>query len=236
MFTDEVGLMNEHGRDRKWPFAEGGEVTLAVMTAVWVTAVFLHKKLFHPVTKIVGALVTGLWLLMLYFFRDPNRQVCVEPGLVVSPADGEVMAIVRETEQRYLQADVVRISIFLSVLNVHVQRAPLGGVVTLVDHRPGQFLQAFRPEASDVNEFVAMVVETGYGRILVKQIAGILARRCVNYMQPGDDVTTGQRFGLIRFGSRVDLYLPADAQLLMQVGDKALGGITPVARLYPKDV
>jgi phosphatidylserine decarboxylase len=100
-----------------------------------------------------------------------------------------------------------------------------------VQHHPGKFLQAFRPEASDVNEYIAMMIEGEYGRLLIKQIAGILARRCVNKMQPGDTIRAGQRFGLIKFGSRLDLFLPPSAQLLIAVGDKVYGGLTPIARL-----
>jgi len=195
------------------------------------TAVWLHLFFSHPFTLIILGLALALWLLILYFFRDPNRQVINEPGLVIGPADGEVVEIVRESEERFLHAEVIRISLFLSVLDVHIQRVPIGGEVTLVQHQPGQFLQAFKPEASDVNEFIAMVIESEYGRVLIKQIAGILARRCVNYAQPGDRVTIGQRFGLIRFSSRVDIFLPPEAELLVKIGDKIYGGLTAVARL-----
>ncbi len=222
--------MDDYGKDRWWPFAQGGGVTIGIVTLVWGTAVFLWFFRSNLATGIFLVLTTALWLLILYFFRDPNRQVKNEPGLVVSPADGEVVEIVKEQEAHYLQADVIRISLFLSIADVHVQRVPLGGKVVQVEHKPGKFLQAFRPEASDVNEHIAMVLETEYGRILVKQIAGILARRCVNYARPGDILVTGQRFGLIRFSSRVDLFLPPNAQLLVSVGDKVYGGLTPIAR------
>jgi phosphatidylserine decarboxylase len=223
--------MKNYGADKRWPFAQGGGATIAVFTIVWGTAVTLYLLWQNWATGIFLFLVTALWLLILYFFRDPNRQVVDEPGLVIGPGDGEVVEIVHEREARYLQADVIRISIFLSVTDVHVQRVPLGGKVTLVDHQPGQYLQAFKPEASDVNEFIAMVTESGYGRVLIKQIAGILARRCVNYAGPGDVLQTGQRFGLIRFGSRLDLFLPPNAQLLVKIGDKIEGGLTPIAQL-----
>ena len=116
-------------------------------------------------------------------------------------------------------------------MDVHVQRVPLSGRVTLVQHHPGQFLKAYLPEASEVNEYIAMITESAYGRILTKQIAGILARRCVNHAQLGDQLTTGQRFGLIKFSSRVDLFLPPTADLIVRVGDKVYGGVTPIARL-----
>ena len=149
----------------------------------------------------------------------------------MSPCDGRVVEIVREREDHYLQREALRISTFLSVLNVHVQRAPLAGTVEVVEHQPGRFLQAFKAEASSVNEHIGTVMATESGTILVKQIAGILARRCVNYTEPGQTLLMGERLGLIRFGSRVDLFLPCDAEILVSLGDRIHGGITPVAQL-----
>ncbi len=224
--------MENYGKDRWWPFAQGGGVTIAVFTIVWGTAVTLFYFLWQNwATGFFLLLATALWLLILYFFRDPNRKVVDEPGLVIGPGDGEVVEIVHEHEDYYLKEDVIRISMFLSITDVHVQRVPLGGAVTVIDHQPGQYLQAFKPEASDVNEYIAMVTESRYGRVLIKQIAGILARRCVNYARPDDVLQTGQRFGLIRFGSRLDLFLPPNAQLLVKIGDKIEGGLTPIAQL-----
>ncbi len=223
--------MTEYGKDKSWPFAEGGESTLALVTGLWVVAAALRFLRSNPLTNLLFYLSTPLWLFILWFFRDPNRTPLVEDGLLVSPGDGEVVEIMREPEKRYLNDDTIRISIFLSVTDVHVQRVPISGRVTLVEHRPGQFLQAFRPEASEVNESIAMITESEYGRVLTKQIAGILARRCVNHAQVGDWLSTGQRFGLIKFSSRVDLFLPPSAELIVRVGDKVYGGLTPIARL-----
>ncbi|MFO7539663.1 MAG: phosphatidylserine decarboxylase [Chloroflexota bacterium] len=223
--------MNHYGTDRWWPFAEGGGTTIVLVSAVYTAAHLLHKRTPSPLTRALSWLMTGLWLLILYFFRDPNRRFSGDPALFLSPGDGEIVDIVQEREERYLQTDVVRISIFLSIFDVHVQRVPIAGRVTAVDHRPGQFLQAFKPEASAVNEYIAMQLETDFGPVLIKQIAGILARRCVNYLRPGQRVARGQRLGLIKFSSRVDIFLPHNAQLLVSVGDKVYGGLTPVARL-----
>lgn len=217
--------------DRLWPFAQGSAVTLLIATGGWLTAVFLWFQFTNTATGILLFLISALWLLVLYFFRDPNRTVIQKPGLVVSPGDGEVVEIQTEHEQTYLNQEIIRISFFLGITDVHVQRAPLGGTTKLVKHRPGKFVQAFKPEASDINEHIAMITETPYGNILLKQIAGILARRCVNYAKPNDQLETGQRFGLIRFGSRLDLYLPPTAQLLVKIGDKVKGGIDPIAQL-----
>jgi phosphatidylserine decarboxylase len=224
--------MTQYGNDRAWPFAEGGGGTIAFFTILWATAVFLWFQFTNWGAGLFLLLATFLWLLILYFFRDPNRQINAQPGLVLGPGDGEVVEIIIETEARFLQTEAIRMSLFLDITDVHVQRVPLAGKVTLVQHQPGQFLQAFRPEASEVNEFIAMVTESaGYGRILTKQIAGILARRCLNYLKPGEFVQSGQRFGLIRFSSRVDLFLPPTAKMLVKVGDKVTGGITPIAQL-----
>ena len=223
--------MEQYGEDRAWPFAQGGGATIGIVTLVWGTAVFLFSQIKNLGTGLFLSLMSGLWLLILYFFRDPNRQTVDKPGLVVGPGDGEIVEIIPFHEVNYLQEDTIRVSMFLSVMDVHVQRVPLGGKVTLVNHQPGKKLQAFRPEASDVNEYIAMITESEYGRVLVKQIAGILARRCVNYMKPGDIVKTGNRYGLIRFGSRIDLFLPTNANILVKVGDRVTGGITPIAQL-----
>ncbi|MCA9943618.1 MAG: phosphatidylserine decarboxylase family protein [Anaerolineales bacterium] len=224
--------MTNYGKDRAWPFAEGGGGTITFFTILLATAVFFWLQYTNWTAGIFLVLASFLWLLILYFFRDPNRQIMPQAGLVLGPGDGEVVEITTMTEDRFLQATVIRMSMFLDITDVHVQRVPLAGKVTLVQHQPGKFLQAFKPEASEVNEFIAMIIESeGYGRILTKQIAGILARRCLNYLTPGNTVQTGQRFGLIRFSSRVDLFLPPTAQMLVKVGDKITGGITPIAQL-----
>lgn len=223
--------MSQYGADKTWPFAEGGGPTIGIATALWGAVLFLWRRRPGTFLGVLAALLSTFWLLILYFFRDPNRDPLKEPGLVVSPGDGEVVAIVKEREPHFLRQDLIRISIFLSILDVHVQRVPLGGRVTRVEHRPGKFLQAFRPEASLENEAITMELDTPYGPLLVRQIAGIMARRCVNYLEPGDEVETGQRFGLIRFGSRVDLFVPATAKVLVTIGTQVSGGITPMVRL-----
>lgn len=223
--------MEKSPHDRVWPFAAGSGATLAVAAGIIIVVAllwfWLPDSLLLDIFLFVGVFAG---LLIFYFFRDPNRRVLRQDGMVIAPADGKIVAIERETEPIYLQKEMTRISIFLSILDVHVQRAPIGGKVALVDHRPGKFLQAFRPEASDVNEYIAMLLETKYGQVLVKQIAGILARRCVNYTTVGENLRLGQRFGLIKFSSRVDLFLPPETHILAQVGDQVYGGLTLLAR------
>lgn len=227
-------MKKKYGADRIWPFAEGSGASLLAATGALVVAWLIWFWTSHLLALGLLILIGFLWLAVLWFFRDPNRQPVTEPGLVVAPGDGQVVAIEQEQETRFLQTPAWRISIFLDVYNVHVQRIPFSGRVVQVVHTPGQFRQAFRPEASEVNEHISMLVDAGpAGRYLVKQIAGIMARRCVNYLQPGDVVQTGQRFGLIRFGSRVDLFLPVEAHIVAQVGQSVFGGRTPLAHLPP---
>src|SRR5215471_4634668 len=159
------------------------------------------------------------------FFRDPERIIPQAPGTIVSPADGRVMEIVAEDTQTQ------RLSIFLSVLDVHINRAPYGGTVRTVVYTPGKFLAAYRQEASRVNEANAVTIEDHGRTFIVKQIAGVLARRIVCRVRPGDGLEKGQRYGLIRFGSRTDLLLPAAAEMVVQVGDVVRGGETILAFL-----
>ena len=173
--------------------------------------------------------VTGLGLVLTVgvalFFRDPERIIPQTPETVVSPADGCVMEIVPESTQTR------RISIFLSLWDVHINRAPYGGVVRSVVYTPGKFLAAYRQEASLVNESNTVTIAEHGREFIVKQIAGILARRIVCRVRPGDTLEKGQRYGLIRFGSRTDLLLPATAEIAVQVGDVVRGGETILAFL-----
>ena len=216
---------------KNWGFKKTRDpVLLATSLLVLISAA---SVVFFPLLLTIVLLVIFLpiWLIIIWFFRDPAREVVDLPGLVVGPGDGVVVSVEPFTETRYLKAETIRVSMFLSLFDVHVQRTPLAGEVTLVDFQPGKYLQAFRPEASEVNEYIAMGINTPYGQILVKQISGIVARRCYNYAQPGDRLTTGQRYGHIKFGSRVDLFLPPQAEVLVKVGDKVTGGITRMAQL-----
>ncbi len=192
-----------------WPFI----IPLAVVTAL----------LFALGWKNTGYVVLVLTLFVLFFFRDPERSVPEGKGVVVSPADGRVIVIKDIFEPTYLKQDVKQVSIFLSVFNVHVNRAPLEGTVETVKYNPGKFHVASVDKASLDNERTAMVIANGGRKILVKQIAGLIARRIVCYAKPGDTVKTGERYGLIRFGSRVDIFLPKDADLKVKLGDRIKG-------------
>jgi phosphatidylserine decarboxylase len=161
-------------------------------------------------------------LACLGFFRDPERTPPDMPGAVLAPADGRVMAVVEATDPWVGQA--VRVSIFLSPLDVHVNRSPIAGLVKNVEYAPGRFVAAYRPEASEENERCTVSLEGGTARVAVKQIAGVVARRIVCRVQPGDPLRAGERFGLIRFGSRTDLIVPLGTTVKVAVGDRVRGG------------
>ena len=174
--------------------------------------------------------MTGLAFLVFYFFRDPERQIPEGPGLVLAPGDGKVIEISEVEEPGFFEGPCRRISIFLSIFNVHVQRAPASGAVSHRAYKPGGFAVAWHPKASDENEQSSVGVVTDSGRLMVRQIAGLIARRIVTYPKEGQALERGERIGLIRFGSRVDLFIPLEWPVACQVGDRAVGGSTVMAR------
>jgi len=181
-------------------------------------------------TFLPAGLLTTLFALLLYFFRDPERTSAAGEGVFLAPADGRVVEVKQVHEPRFLQGEGLKISIFMSLLDVHVNRVPVEGQVVLVEHVPGQFLQAFRAEASEVNEHNLVGLESRHGRVLVKQVAGIMARRVVCWVRPGQKVQAGDRLGVVKFGSRVDVFLPPGAASVVRVGDRARAGVTVIAR------
>ena len=168
-----------------------------------------------------------LGLFVLYFFRDPEREIPTERGAVVSPADGHVVAIVDEALDGVTGR---RISIFLSIWDVHVQRAPVAGRIASVVYRPGKFHAAWVAHASTENEQNIIDIHTPQGRVVFKQIAGLIARRVLCWKREGETVALGERVGMIRFGSRVDIWLPAEAQILAKQGQMVYGGKSILAK------
>jgi phosphatidylserine decarboxylase len=167
-----------------------------------------------------------------YFFRDPERSVPDLADVVVSPADGKVM-IAGPSDGRWAPpGDWKQVTIFLSPLDVHMNRSPVGGRITRVDYRPGKFLPAYKESAND-NELNELWIDSDSRTIVFRQVVGVLARRIVCRVQPGDVVERGERIGLMKFGSRMDVFLPIEAQLLVSVGQKVIGGETILARFPP---
>jgi phosphatidylserine decarboxylase len=191
---------------------------------------------------LLGLVLNSTWLTLLglagaaffaYFFRDPERIVPQDPGLIVSPADGKVVAVDEVQEGKFLGRPVRRVGIFMNVFDVHVNRAPVAGTVVSATHQPGGYKAAQRPDASQANEQQATLLDgEGGQRLLVVQIAGLLARRIISYVEPGQKLARGERLGLICFGSRVDLYLPLDAEIQVKVGDQVRAGSSILARLW----
>lgn len=173
----------------------------------------------------------SLLLFMFFFFRDPERVIPEGEDIFVSPADGKIVMINEVREDRYLKKDLRMISIFMSPLDVHVNRSPCDGRVKSVIYSPGRFLSAFKHEASRENENITVVLDTGYGDIIVRQIAGFLARRAVCRVKEGDTLKRGDRFGIIKFSSRVDLFLPLNAAIRVRLGEKVKAGETIIAEL-----
>ena len=199
-----------------WPFVIGGAVVAAL---VWIGAGW---------TWGIAACVLPAFL--LFFFRDPHRVVSARPQDVLSPADGRVM-VVGDPIGDFAGKPWRQISIFLSPMDVHVNRMPVGGRVTRVRYHAGKFLPAYRREAGDLNEYTEVTVDVGGRLVIVRQIVGVLARRIVCRVREGDVVAAGDRFGVMKFGSRMDVFLPPDATLRVQAGDRVVGGISVIAVL-----
>jgi phosphatidylserine decarboxylase len=172
-----------------------------------------------------------LLLCTLAFFRDPEREAPSDPNLIVAPADGTVMDIIELEETEVLKGKTRRVGIFLSIFDVHTNRAPIDGRVVYRQRRPGLFLDARRADCSEKNESMTWAFENPRVTIVVRQITGAIARRIVAWANVGDELKKGDRFGMIRFGSRTELYLPLSATVLVKEGDHVAGGSTPIARL-----
>lgn len=178
------------------------------------------------------ALVPGiLFLFVTYFFRNPSRKIPADEGILISPADGRIMEVCEIYEDRYLKSKAIRVSIFLSIFNVHLNRCPMDGTIGYRSYRPGKMLPAFKSHVSDINEKNYVGIENGSFRILVNQITGFIARRIVCWVKLEDRVSRGDIFGLIKFGSCTEIIVPTNVEVLVQKGDKVVGGETIIGRL-----
>ncbi|KJS10292.1 MAG: phosphatidylserine decarboxylase [Peptococcaceae bacterium BRH_c8a] len=183
--------------------------------------------LFYAVLPALAVLPAVAFLFILFFFRNPGRQIPKNDTHVLSPADGRVQAIETiDYEDTFIQGKAVRISIFLSMLNVHFNRSPINGKIIYTVYRPGKYLPAFKSHASGLNERNTVGIENSQMRVLVHQITGFVARRIVCYPQKGDRLEQGQVFGLIKFGSCTEILVPADVKVLVREGQKVTAGIT----------
>ena len=215
---------------------EGANIIVAlflILAMVSVTAFLFLKPIVIP--WIVASVSLLAFLLVLNFFRSPLRDFKGDrEGVVVSSADGTVVALEEVFEDKYLHSRAIQISVFMTVFNVHANWFPTDGKVIFTAHHKARFLSAYLPKSSTDNERSTIVIETpGKQQILVRQIAGAIARRIVTYPNPGDEANIEDHLGFIKFGSRVDIYLPLGTEILGKIGDKTIGGVTQVARLKP---
>jgi phosphatidylserine decarboxylase len=202
-----------------WPFI-GGALVLALIAAFLISTA-------------LGVVLTALAAFFLFFFRDPERVVNTAPNVVLSPADGRVMVAGPSTSRDFPPDRWQQVSIFLSPMDVHINRMPVSGRLTKVEYHPGRFLPAYKADAGDLNEYTEVWVDIGGQTVVFRQIVGILARRIVCRAKVGDEVKAGDRFGVMKFGSRMDVFLPPAAILRVNVDDKVVAAVTVLAELPP---
>jgi phosphatidylserine decarboxylase len=203
------------------PFVTGGAAVLGILAVIgWLGDGWWWAP---------AAVWTPIALWLPWFFRDPERSGPRGDRLVIAPADGRVVHVVKVEEPTFVRGWAHRVSVFMNVFDVHVNRHPVGGTVAHMDYRPGAFVNATLDKASEENERMSIGIETTRGPVLIRQIAGLIARRIVTDVQVGDVARQGERLGIIRFGSRVDAFVPADAGVRVREGDRTLAGVTVIA-------
>ncbi len=210
---------------------EGGKIIL-IATTTTVVLLLASDRLIELMwlRKTIQILVLFLLIMVLQFFRNPKRIVEINDHHIIAPVDGKVVVIEEVFEEEYFKDKRLQVSIFMSPINVHVTRYPVNGKINFSKYHPGKYLVAWHPKASTENERTTIVVENRiFGEILYRQIAGALAKRIINYAKPGMQVVQGTDAGFIKFGSRVDLYLPLGTQVNVQLNQKAVGGKTIIA-------
>ena len=208
---------------KQYPISRDGWLYLVILAAIMGLA-----YLVWPWLVILPGI---LFLFVLFFFRNPNRAIPPDELSLVSPADGVVMDVERVFEDQFLNGESIRVRIFLSIFNVHVNRSPMAGEVVFRAYRPGQMIPAFKSHASELNEKNYVGIRNQHLQILVTQVTGFIARRIVCWVNKGDKVTKGKRFGLIKFGSCTEIFVPTDVEILISPGDKVRGGVSIIGRV-----
>ena len=212
-------------------FAREGYLFIGIAAVAAASAFALALARRSWTLWLLAVVVTIIALWVAYFFRDPERKGERGAQLVVAPADGRLIMMTEVNEPAFIEGPAIRISIFMNVFNVHVNRYPVDGVIRYVHYNKGRFLNAATEKSSIENEQMSVGIESGSKRILVRQIAGLIARRIVTYSRVGEAVKQGDRMGIIRFGSRVDVFLPPNARVRAKVGDLTTAGVTVLAEL-----
>lgn len=216
---------------------EGTNILIIFAVALLIVLLPLWLWVDVVAVPITATVVLGVfYLLVVNFFRSPKRQFTGNPeNVVVSSADGTVVALEEVYEPEYLKCRCIQLSVFMSVLNVHANWFPVDGEVVFTKHHPGRFMAAYLPKSSTENERSTVVIRTAHDQlVLMRQVAGAMARRIVTYAHPGVEASIEDHMGFIKFGSRIDLYLPLGTEIYVKIGDKTTGGITEVGRLQPK--
>jgi phosphatidylserine decarboxylase len=197
--------------------------------------IIYHFQRLHDGTGLLitsALILVAFWLFIVAFFREPKRVKIHDSDLVFSPCDGRVVVTEVVYEDEYMKQDMLQISIFMSVTNIHMNWLPVAGVVEYFKYHPGRFLIAWHPKSSTENERTTTVVKMDNGKsVLFRQVAGLIARRIVSYIKAGDKVNQNDVFGFIKFGSRIDVLVPKDSELLVEIGDPVVGSQTPLVRL-----
>lgn len=210
-------------------------VLLVILLIINIPLWLYTTPIALPIT--ITSISAVLWFLVVNFFRSPRRKfVGNRENVVVASADGKVVALERTFEDEYLHREVIQLSVFMSIFNVHANWFPVDGEVVYSKHHSGRFMAAWLPKSSTENERSTVVIRTKDGKeILMRQVAGAMARRIVTYAQPGVEASIEDHMGFIKFGSRIDLYLPLDTEIKVKIGDVTTGGVTEVARLKPSE-
>ena len=212
-------------------FAKEGFIFILIATLIAAGGYALALNRRSWPLWILAFLLTLVALWVAYFFRDPERTGERGARLVIAPADGKIVQIAEVDEPSFMKGKAIRVSIFMNVFNVHVNRYPVDGTVTYVHYNPGKFLNAAADKASLENEQSTVGIESGGHKVLVRQIAGLIARRIVTYSKVGDKAVQGERFGIIRFGSRVDVFMPVGSTVNVKLGQLTSAGVTLVGEL-----
>jgi phosphatidylserine decarboxylase len=210
-----------------------GMLTMAIVFAAIIVINYIVSALSHNVLiEVITALITiPVFLLIVWFFRDPSRPVVPDETAILCPADGKVVVIEKTVEKEYFKDERWQVSIFMSPLNVHVNRFPVSGRITYFNYHPGKYLVAWHPKSSELNERATVVMNNEKGKeILVRQIAGAVARRIVPYAKEGMLVKQGDELGFIKFGSRVDIFLPPDTDIKVSLNQKVKGNVDVIGR------
>lgn len=208
---------------KQYPISRDAWLYLAILALLAVLAYWLWPWL---------VILPGiLFLFISYFFRNPERDIQTDEFMLVSPADGVVMDVERVFEDQFLNGESIRVRIFLSIFNVHINRSPMAGEVVFRSYRPGKMIPAFKSHASEVNEKNYVGIQNKHLQILVTQVTGFIARRIVCWVNKGDKVGKGERYGLIKFGSCSEIFVPTNVEIMVAPGDKVRGGISVIGRV-----